>query len=83
MAFADPDTIAAYTAAYDAWREQLEHVHRVFLQDERLRPDQLKGLLNREARAKERYDSARLRLLGLDDAPATAPGPGNDDNPFR
>jgi hypothetical protein len=28
-------------------------------------PPRLKGLLNREARAKARYDEARLRLLGL------------------
>jgi hypothetical protein len=27
----------------------------------------MKGLLNREARAKRRYDQARLRLLGIDD----------------
>ena len=41
----------------------------------------MKGLLNREARAKERYDEARLRLLGIDDGP---PAPGNpDENPFR
>ena len=28
-------------------------------------PPKLKGLLNREARAKEQYDAARLALLGL------------------
>jgi len=27
----------------------------------------LKGLLNREARAKRRYDRARLRLLGIEE----------------
>ncbi len=81
MAFADPETAAEYNAAYEAWRKQIDHVHRVFLEDEKLRPDQLKGLLNREARAKEKYDSARLRLLGIEDAPA-AEG-GSDDNPFR
>jgi len=34
---------------------------------ERMEPPKLKGLLNREARAKERYDAARRRLLGLSD----------------
>ncbi|MCC6387879.1 MAG: hypothetical protein IT302_10915 [Dehalococcoidia bacterium] len=71
MPFVDEETAAAYRAAWDAWRKQADHLHRVFLEDERLRPDQLKGLLNREARAKARYDRARLRLLGLDD-PALA-----------
>jgi len=81
MAFADEATSEAYRAAWEAWRKQVEHVHRVFLEGEAIRPDQMKGLLNREARAKERYDEARLRLLGIDDGP---PAPGNpDENPFR
>ena len=67
MPFVDEETAAAYREAWDAWRKQADHLHRVFLEGERLRPDQLKGLLNREARAKARYDRARLRLLGLDD----------------
>ena len=54
-----------YIAAYDAWRGQLEDVHRVLLDGQRLEPPKLKGLLNREARAKERYDMARRQLLGL------------------
>ncbi len=80
MAFVDEATAAAYRGAYEAWTKQIEHVHRVFLGDERPRPDALKGLLNREARAKEKYDAARLRLLGLDEAAIpTSP----DENPFR
>ncbi len=78
MPFADEQTAAAYRAAWDAWRKQVDHLHRVFLEDERLRPDQLKGLLNREARAKAAYDRARLRLLGLD-APALDDSPGDGD----
>jgi hypothetical protein len=35
------------------------------LEGERLDPPKLKALLNREARAKERYDRARRALLGL------------------
>jgi hypothetical protein len=81
MAFVDESTAALYRDAWDAWSKQIEHVHRVFLGDERLKPDQLKGLLNRESRAKERYEAARLRLLGLEGEPATATNP--DENPFR
>jgi hypothetical protein len=47
---------------------QLEALHRVLLEGERLDPPRLKGLLNREARAKERYEQARRRLLGLSSA---------------
>lgn len=81
MAFADEATAKAYREAWDAWLKQVEHVHRVFLEGESIRPDQLKGLLNREARAKEKYDAARLRLLGLDESPLAAGNP--DENPFR
>lgn len=81
MPFTDEATAAAYRAAWDAWRKQLDHLHRVFLEGEAIRPDQLKGLLNREARAKEAYDAARLRLLGLEESPLAASAP--DDNPFR
>lgn len=79
MAFVDEATATAYRAAWDAWLKQIEHVHRVFLDGEPTRPDALKGLLNREARAKAAYDAARERLLGLDQSPLETP-PGN---PFR
>jgi hypothetical protein len=71
---AEPQRQQEYRQAYDAWQEQLETLHRVFLEGERLPPPQLKGLLNREARAKERYDAARLALLGL--------GAAGDEDPF-
>jgi hypothetical protein len=61
------DDKQAYRQAYDAWTTQLGALHRVLLDGERLDPVKLKGLLNREARAKERYDEARKRLLGLSD----------------
>ncbi len=81
MAFADESTAALYREAWEAWRQQLDRVHSVFLGEERLKPDQLKGLLNREARAKEKYDAARLRLLGLEAASPSQANP--DENPFR
>ena len=81
MAFVDESTATAYREAWEAWRKQLDHVHRVFLESEPIRPDQIKGLLNREARAKEKYDAARLRLLGIDPGPLDVPV--GDANPFR
>lgn len=78
---ADETTREAYREAWEAWLKQLERVHGVLLEGERLTPDRLKGLLNREARAKQAYDEARLKLLGLDET--AGPSPGGDENPFR
>jgi hypothetical protein len=43
----------------EAYQAQLQALHRVLLEGESLEPPKLKALLNREARAKERYDRAR------------------------
>ena len=56
-----------YLDAYEAWQTQLQALHRVMLDGERLEPPKLKALLNREAILKERYDRARRLLLGLDE----------------
>ncbi len=71
----DPKRAEEYREAYDAWQEQLQALHRTLLDGAALEPPKLKGLLNREARAKERYDAARLALLGLD-------GASEEDDPF-
>ena len=56
----------AYLTAYDDWQKKLQDLHEVFLEGTRTPiGDQFKGLLNREARAKEKYDQARLELLGI------------------
>ncbi len=55
----------AYLRAYEDWQRQLAALHEVFLEGKPLAGDRMKGLLNREARAKERYDEARLTLLGI------------------
>jgi len=62
----------AYLAAYEAWQKQLRALHEVLIEGTRTPVgDQFKGLLNREARAKERYDKARLELLGIPAADAS------------
>ena len=78
---ADETTRQTYRDAWQTWMKQLERVHEVLLEGEVLTPDRLKGLLNREARAKQAYDEARLKLLGLDEG--SGPSPSGDDNPFR
>jgi len=61
------DVKQAYRKAYEDWQAQLAGLHRVLLDGERLEPPKLKALLNREARALERFEAARRRLLGLSD----------------
>ncbi len=56
-----------YRDAYEQWQKHLGGVHSLLLDGQRLPPEQIKGLLNREARAKLRYDIARRRLLGIDE----------------
>ena len=60
------DSKREYIEAYQAWQKQLQALHRVVLEGQRIDPPRLKGLLNREVRAKEKYEEARRRLLGLD-----------------
>jgi hypothetical protein len=64
---ATDDVREAYREAYEYWQQQLRRLHAFFLEGERIEPPALKGLLNREARAKERYDEARRRLLGIEE----------------
>ncbi|HRC62755.1 MAG: hypothetical protein K1X87_10790 [Dehalococcoidia bacterium] len=61
------DVRSEYQAAWADWQAQLAKVHEFFLDGVRPHPTQIKGMLNREARAKERYDEARRRLLGISD----------------
>ena len=67
----DPETMAAYREAYDAWQKQLAGVHEFLIEGKRPNPLQIKGLLNRESRAKRKYDEARLKLLGIEDDDAS------------
>jgi hypothetical protein len=61
------DTKGQYIEAYATWQRHLEELHKVLLEGQRLDPPRLKGLLNREARAKDQYEEARRQLLGLSD----------------
>jgi hypothetical protein len=61
------DKVAAYQEAYDTWQKHLAAMHEVLIDHKRVPPIQIKGILNREARSKHRYDAARLRLLGIEE----------------
>jgi hypothetical protein len=63
----DSETVAAYREAYETWQKHLSGLHAFLLEGRRLDPIRIKGLLNREARAKRNYDRARLKLLGIED----------------
>ena len=65
MVRVDPQRQQEYREAWADWQKQLTRLHEVFLEDDQIGPPQLKGLLNREARAKRRYDAAREVLLGV------------------
>lgn len=70
MVHVDPQRAQEYREAWAAWQKQLARLHEVFLDGAAIEPPQLKGLLNREARAKQRYDAAREALLGVGPADA-------------
>jgi hypothetical protein len=76
----DEETKQAYREAYDAWQRQLAGLHQVFLENMRLDPVRLKGLLNRESRMKRRYDRARLKLLGIEEEEIADDEASEDDS---
>lgn len=62
------DAKSEYMATYEEWQQQLQALHRVLLEGHApASPDRMKGLLNREVRAFQRYSDARLKLLGVGD----------------
>jgi hypothetical protein len=69
------DKVAVYKEAYETWQRHLAVLHEFFLEKKRIDPLRLKGVLNREARSKRKYDQARLRLLGIEED-----GPFGDDD---
>jgi len=74
------DKVAVYKEAYETWQRHLAALHEFFLEKKRIDPLHLKGVLNREARSKRKYDQARLRLLGIEeDASLFDDGDDKDD----
>jgi hypothetical protein len=73
------DKVAVYKEAYDTWQRHLGALHEFFLEKKRIDPLRLKGVLNREARSKRKYDQARLRLLGIEEDGPFADDEGDGD----
>jgi len=73
------DKVAVYRDAYETWQRHLAALHEFFLDKKRIDPLRLKGVLNREARSKRKYDQARLRLLGIEED-ASPFDDGDDDD---
>ena len=74
------DKVAVYKEAYETWQRHLAALHEFFLEKKRIDPLRIKGMLNREARSKRKYDQARLRLLGIEeDAPLFDDEDDDDD----
>jgi hypothetical protein len=73
------DKVSAYKEAYETWQRHLAALHEFFLEKKRIDPLRLKGVLNREARSKRKYDQARLRLLGIEEDGPFADDGGGDD----
>ena len=55
-----------YLEALSYWQLQLQDLHELLLDGKTMSPDKIKGLLGREARAKEKYDMLRLKILGIE-----------------
>tara|TARA_B100000700_G_C15062324_1_gene866744 strand:+ start:6736 stop:6933 length:198 start_codon:yes stop_codon:yes gene_type:complete len=55
-----------YLEALSYWQLQLQSLHELLLEGKKLPPNKIKGLLGREARAKEKYDLLRLKILGIE-----------------
>ena len=73
------DKLAVYKEAYDTWQRHLAALHEFFFEHKRIEPLRLKGVLNREARSKRKYDQARLRLLGIEEDGPFADGDDEDE----
>ena len=82
MVYSEQSIVEDYEFSWIAWQKQLSRVHDVFLKGEEISPDRLKGLLNRESRAKYAYDEARNRLLGILPDPSSSSGK-EGKNPFK
>tara|TARA_B100000686_G_scaffold341932_1_gene420164 strand:- start:2429 stop:2680 length:252 start_codon:yes stop_codon:yes gene_type:complete len=82
MVNSEQSIVEDYEFAWIAWQKQLSRIHDVFLKGEKISPDRLKGLLNRESRAKNAYDEARNRLLGILPDPSSSSGK-KGKNPFK
>jgi len=59
-------TSESYMDAFNSWQIKLNVLHELLLDDSKIKnPAVIKGALNREIRAKENYEAARIKFLGI------------------
>ena len=80
MAFVDEATATAYREAWEAWKKQMEHLHRVFLDGETHRPGPDQGPPQPRGPRQGKVRRRAARPLGLEESPLEEPS--GDGNPF-
>ena len=58
--------IDSYLEAYAYWQDAVEKLHNILFEEDSINdPAKIKGALNREIRAKDKYEIARKNILGI------------------
>jgi hypothetical protein len=60
------EEVASYLEAYEYWQDAVQKLHHILFDENSTNdPAKIKGALNREIRAKEKYETARKNILGI------------------
>ncbi|MBR73700.1 MAG: hypothetical protein CL872_02000 [Dehalococcoidaceae bacterium] len=60
------EEIDSYLEAFAYWQNAAEKLHHILFDESATKdPAKIKGALNREIRAKEKYEIARKNILGI------------------
>tara|TARA_Y100001970_G_scaffold233674_1_gene291421 strand:- start:3979 stop:4179 length:201 start_codon:yes stop_codon:yes gene_type:complete len=60
------EEVASYLEAYEYWQDAVQKLHHILFDENSTNdPAKIKGALNREIRAKEKYENARKKILGI------------------
>lgn len=60
------EEVASYLEAYEYWQDAVQKLHHILFDENSSNdPAKIKGALNREIRAKEKYETARKNILGI------------------
>jgi hypothetical protein len=60
------EDIERYLDAFNYWQQMLTNLHAILFDEKEVKdPSVIKGALNREARAKEKYEEQRKEIFGI------------------
>ena len=60
------EEVTSYLEAYEYWQDAVQKLHHILFDENSTNdPAKIKGALNREIRAKEKYETARKNILGI------------------